>query len=56
VAGRLICPFKPTIYFDFAYWMLYRENRIKRPKAAMFRDWLVEEARIYWEEEGLPTN
>ena len=50
-AGRLICPLDLTLHSDFAYWVVYPENRIKRPKVAAFRDWLVEEARRYQAEQ-----
>jgi len=50
-AGRLICPLDLTLHSEFAYWVVYPENRIKRPKVAAFRDWLVEEARRYQAEQ-----
>ena len=50
-AGRLVCPFDLALHSDFGYWIVYPENRINRPKVRAFRDWLIEEARIYREEQ-----
>ena len=56
-AGRLVCPFDLALHSDFGYWIVYPENRIKRPKVRAFRDWLIEEARIYREEQdGSPQS
>ena len=46
-AGRLVWLFDLTLHSDFDYWMVYPENRIKRPKFRAIRDWLIGEARIY---------
>lgn len=46
-AGKLVCPLELTIHSEFAYWIVYQENRIRRPKVAAFRDWLVQEAQAY---------
>ena len=43
-AGRLVRPFDLLLQSDFAYWIVYPEGNIKRPKVAAFRDWLVAEA------------
>lgn len=51
-AGRLVCPFDFSLHSDFAYWIVYPEIRIKRPKVAAFRNWLKAEALRYQESQA----
>ncbi|MDP6707412.1 MAG: transcriptional regulator GcvA [Alphaproteobacteria bacterium] len=44
-AGLLVCPFELVLATEFAYWIVYPEASIKRPKVRAFRDWLLAEAR-----------
>lgn len=54
-AGLLVAPFDLVLASDFAYWIVYPEDSIKRPKVRAFRDWLLAEARSYEAETNLPS-
>jgi LysR family glycine cleavage system transcriptional activator len=43
-AGRLVRPFNVSVPGKFAYYLVYPEPAVKRPKVAAFRDWLTAEA------------
>ena len=43
-AGRLVRPFELSLPTAFGYYIVYPERRADRPKIAVFRDWLLEEA------------
>ena len=42
-AGRLVMPFDLKINADFAFFLVYLENRSDDPNIRAFRDWLMEE-------------
>jgi len=44
-AGRLVRPFAHSVDSSFGFWFVCRKDRIGEPKIAMFRDWIMEEAR-----------
>jgi LysR family transcriptional regulator, glycine cleavage system transcriptional activator len=44
--ARLVMPFTLSIAPDFAYYMVYPPESIRRPKVRAFRDWLKAEAAI----------
>jgi LysR family glycine cleavage system transcriptional activator len=44
-AGRLVRPFPITAPSDFAYYLVCPEDRLKEPRVAAFRDWLMVEAK-----------
>lgn len=46
-AGRLVRLFDLVLPSDFAYWIVYSETSIKRPKVKAFRDWLKSEGAEY---------
>ncbi|NKB54900.1 MAG: transcriptional regulator GcvA [Alphaproteobacteria bacterium] len=46
-AGRLVRIFDLVLPSDFAYWIVYTESSIKRPKVKIFRDWLKSEGAEY---------
>jgi len=46
-AGRLVRLFDLVLPSDFAYWIVYTETSIKRPKVKAFRDWLKAEGEAY---------
>lgn len=46
-AGRLVRLFDLVLPSDFAYWIVYPEASIKRPKVRVFRDWLKSEGAEY---------
>ena len=46
-AGRLVRVFDLVLPSDFAYWIVYTESSIKRPKVKAFRDWLKSEGAAY---------
>lgn len=46
-AGRLVRLFDLVLPSDFAYWIVYPEDSIKRPKVRAFRDWLKSEGAEY---------
>lgn len=46
-ADRLVRLFDVTLPSDFAYWIVYPEASIKRPKVKAFRDWLKSEGEAY---------
>jgi LysR family glycine cleavage system transcriptional activator len=46
-AGRLVRLFDLVLPSDFAYWIVYSETSIKRPKVKVFRDWLKSEGVAY---------
>ena len=46
-AGRLVRLFDLVLPSDFAYWTVYTETSIKRPKVKAFRDWLKAEGEAY---------
>ena len=43
-AGRLVRPFAVTAPSEFAYYLVCPEDRLKEPRVAAFRDWLMVEA------------
>ena len=44
-AGRLVAPFELSLAMDAAYYLVSAEANAERPKVAVFRNWLLEEAR-----------
>jgi LysR family glycine cleavage system transcriptional activator len=46
-AGRLVRLFDLVLPSDFAYWIVYTDSSIKRPKVKAFRDWLKSEGAEY---------
>ena len=44
-AGRLVVPFGPMIKSDSAYYLLTPTGNADRPQVALFREWILEEAR-----------
>ena len=46
-AGRLVGLFDLVLPSDFAYWIVYTDSSIKRPKVKAFRDWLKSEGAAY---------
>ena len=44
-AGRLIMPFQPYLPLDYAYYLVCPEATANCPKVAIFREWLLDEAR-----------
>jgi len=46
-AGLLVIPFELELESNFAYWLVYLEDSLKRPKVRRFRDWIVAEAAAY---------
>ncbi len=46
-AGRLVRVFDLVLPSDLAYWIVYTEASIKRPKVRAFRDWLKSEGAAY---------
>lgn len=46
-AGRLVRLFDLVLPSDFAYWIVYTDTSIKRPKVKAFRDWLKSEGAAY---------
>jgi LysR family glycine cleavage system transcriptional activator len=45
LAGRLIQPFTLRLPSDLAYYLVYPQMALERPKVRSFRDWLIEEAQ-----------
>ena len=43
-AGRLICPFGPSMPSTFVYTVISTEEIADVPKVRLFREWLLEEA------------
>lgn len=43
--GRLVAPFEKSITTPFAYYIVYSPDILKRPEAAGFLSWIIEEAR-----------
>ena len=43
-AGRLVRPFRLSVAGRFHYYLVYLPSALKRPKVALFRDWLLSEA------------
>lgn len=43
--GRLVAPFEKSITTPFAYYIAYSDETLKRPEAAGFLNWILEEAR-----------
>ncbi len=43
-AGRLVRPFRLSVAGRFRYHLVYLPTALKRPKVAIFRDWLLSEA------------
>jgi LysR family transcriptional regulator, glycine cleavage system transcriptional activator len=48
-AGRLVKPFTLSLPSDLAYYVVYPNQAAERPKIRAFRDWLLEEVRLYQE-------
>ena len=44
-AGRLVVPFGPVIKSESGYYLLTPTGNVERPQVALFRDWMLEEAR-----------
>lgn len=51
-AGRLVRVFDLVLPSEFAYWIVYTETSIKRPKVRAFRDWLKSEGAAYEEAQN----
>ena len=49
-AGRLVAPFDIVLPLKYSYYMITLEESTDHPHTALFRDWLLEEARA--EDEG----
>lgn len=45
--GRLITPFPMTLSTPYAYWLVYPPAKAANPAVAVFRNWIVEEARRF---------
>src|SRR5215470_1578193 len=43
-SGRLVRPFRLSVAGRFRYYLVYLPTALKRPKVAVFRDWLLAEA------------
>lgn len=43
--GRLIAPFEKSITTPFAYYIVHNPEIVKRPEAAAFLNWILEEAK-----------
>lgn len=43
-AGKLAAPFDLSVRDDFAYWLVWPTGRSANPDAALFREWLQEQA------------
>ncbi len=48
--GRLVQPFKLSVETDFAYYIVYPSEALRRPKVNAFREWLLSEARDFGRE------
>jgi len=46
VAGRLVQPFSLVLPLGSAFYLVFPEAYVGRPKVAAFRDWLMEESKI----------
>ena len=44
-AGRLVVPFGPMIKSESGYYLLTPTGKVEQPQVALFRDWVMEEAR-----------
>jgi LysR family glycine cleavage system transcriptional activator len=44
VAGRLVRPFELSLPAGFAYYVVYPQRALQRPRVKAFRDWLMTEA------------
>ncbi len=44
-AGRLVRPFATAVDSSFGFWFVCRPDRVREPKIAAFRDWIMDEAR-----------
>ena len=44
-AGRLVKPFELTLSGEWAYYVVYPENRVGEPNIETFRDWTLAEVR-----------
>jgi len=45
--GRLVTPFPMTLSTPYAYWLVYPPAKAANPAVAVFRNWIVEEARRF---------
>lgn len=45
--GRLIKPFPMTLSTPYAYWLVYPPAKATNPAVAVFRNWIVEEAKRF---------
>ena len=45
-AGRLVRPFDFTLQTNIGYWIVCPQENLRRAKVRVFRDWLLEEARL----------
>jgi LysR family glycine cleavage system transcriptional activator len=43
-SGRLVAPFDTVLPREFAYYLVYPQNRANDPNVAVFREWLLAEA------------
>ena len=44
-SGRLIAPFPQSVEQESGYYLVYPEDKATQPKTAMFREWILREAR-----------
>ena len=44
-AGRLVVPFGPMVKSDSGYYLLTPTGKVEQPQVALFREWVLEEAR-----------
>lgn len=50
-AGRLVRPFSLGIPVEFAYYLVMPSYKVRLPKVAAFREWILAEAKAYRETE-----
>ena len=43
--ARLVRPYAAAVDSSFGFWFVCRPDRLREPKIAAFRDWIMEEAR-----------
>jgi LysR family glycine cleavage system transcriptional activator len=44
--GRLVRPFGEALAYDFAYYIVHREDDRTKPAIVAFKDWLLTEAEL----------
>jgi LysR family glycine cleavage system transcriptional activator len=45
IAGRLVRPFQQALEAPYAYWIVCPKSTVDLPKIAIFRDWVLQEAK-----------